>query len=42
MADTQVNDALLLISGASASGKSASFMDIKNPEGVMYLCTEAG
>ena len=38
----QVNDALLLISGASATGKSASFMDIENPEGVMYLCTEAG
>lgn len=39
---TTVNDFLLLISGASATGKSASLMNLKNPEGVIYLGTEAG
>lgn len=37
-----VNDHLVLIAGPSSVGKSASFMNLKNPEGVMYLCTEAG
>ena len=39
---TSVNDFLLLLSGESASGKSASLMNLKDPEGVLYLCTEAG
>lgn len=38
MAET--NDNLVLICGKSASGKSASLMNIKNPEGVMYLNCE--
>lgn len=38
----QINDHLVLIAGPSAVGKSASFMNLKNPEGVMYLGTEAG
>jgi len=37
-----INDNLILISGASKTGKSHSLAGIKNPEGVMYLCTEAG
>lgn len=37
-----VNDQLVLISGESGSGKSASLRNIPNPEGVLYLCTEAG
>ena len=39
---TAVNDFLVLISGESASGKSASLLNLENPEGVLYLCTEAG
>ena len=39
---TQVNDHLVLLGGKSATGKSASLMQIKNPEGVMYLNCEAG
>jgi len=35
------NDNLVLISGASGTGKSASLMNIKEPEGVMYLNCEA-
>jgi len=35
------NDDLVLISGASATGKSASLMNIANPEGVMYLNCES-
>lgn len=38
----QVNDKLVLISGKSASGKSASLRNIKNPGGVVYLNCEAG
>lgn len=38
MSDT--NDHLVLIAGKSATGKSASLMGIKNPEGVMYLNCE--
>lgn len=36
------NDHLILISGKSATGKSASLMNIDNPEGVMYLNCENG
>lgn len=35
------NDNLVLICGSSATGKSASLMDLKDPEGVAYLNTEA-
>lgn len=38
----QVNDHLLLICGKSATGKSASLMNLKNPEGVMYFNCESG
>lgn len=38
----QVNDHLVLLCGKSATGKSASLMGLKNPEGVMYLNCEAG
>ena len=38
----QINDHLVLVCGKSATGKSASLMGIKNPEGVMYLNCEAG
>lgn len=34
------NDNLVLIGGKSATGKSASLMNIKNPDGVMYLNCE--
>lgn len=37
-----VNDHLVLISGKSAAGKSASLMSLEKPEGVMYLNCEAG
>lgn len=37
-----VNDNLVLVVGKSATGKSASLMGLKNPEGVMYLNCEAG
>jgi len=36
------NDNLVLLSGKSATGKSASLMGMKNPEGVMYLNCESG
>jgi len=35
-----MNDNLVLICGKSSSGKSASLMGMKNPEGVMYLNCE--
>jgi hypothetical protein len=38
----QANDYLVLISGESGSGKSASLMQMTNPEGVLYLNCEAG
>lgn len=38
----KVNDNLVLVVGKSASGKSASLMQIEKPEGVMYLNCEAG
>ncbi len=37
-----INDHLVLVSGQSATGKSASLMNLANPEGVMYLNCEAG
>jgi hypothetical protein len=37
-----VNDKLILLGGKSASGKSASLMGLRSPEGVMYLNCEAG
>lgn len=40
MSDT--NDHLVLLCGKSATGKSASLMGLKNPEGVLYLNCEAG
>ena len=39
---TQVNDHLVLLCGKSATGKSASLMNLQKPEGVMYLNCEAG
>ena len=36
------NNHLVLISGKSSSGKSASLMAVDNPEGVMYLNCENG
>lgn len=41
-ATTEVNDQLVLISGFSGEGKSASLRNIKNQERWMYLNTEAG
>lgn len=38
----QVNDNLVLICGKSATGKSASLMNLKDPEGVAYANCEAG
>jgi hypothetical protein len=35
------NDNLVLISGASGTGKSTSLMGLKDPEGVMYLNCES-
>lgn len=37
-----MNDHLLLISGESATGKSASLKTLRNQEGVLYLNCEAG
>lgn len=37
-----VNDELVLFCGLSAAGKSASFMNLERPEGVMYFNCEAG
>ena len=36
------NNHLVLISGKSSSGKSASLLDMDNPEGIMYLNCENG
>jgi len=38
--ETSTNDNLVLISGKSATGKSASLMSIEAPQGVMYLNCE--
>jgi hypothetical protein len=40
--EVNINDQLALISGESASGKSASLRDLQDQEGVMYLNCEAG
>jgi len=37
-----INDHLVLVSGKSATGKSASLLNIQNPEGVIYLNCENG
>lgn len=37
-----VNDHLVLLVGKSATGKSASLMNLRDPEGVMYLNCESG
>lgn len=37
-----INDHLVLVSGKSATGKSAALIGLENPEGVMYLNCEAG
>lgn len=37
-----INDHLFLICGHSTSGKSTSFRNLQNPEGVMYLNCESG
>ena len=45
MSDTQnqqINDHLVLLGGKSATGKSASLMNLENPKGVLYLNCEAG
>jgi hypothetical protein len=39
---SQVNDHLVLLCGFSATGKSTSLMELKNPEGVLYLNCESG
>lgn len=35
-----MNNNLILVSGKSATGKSMCLRNLKDPEGVMYLCTE--
>jgi hypothetical protein len=42
MSEREQNDHLVLISGESATGKTASLKDLKNHEGVMYLNCESG
>lgn len=42
MTEQTVNDQLVLIAGASASGKSAALRDLRDQEGVIYLNCEAG
>ena len=37
-----INNHLVLVSGKSASGKSASLRALDNPEGVIYLNCENG
>lgn len=39
---SETNDHLVLLCGKSATGKSASLMGLRNPEGVLYLNCEAG
>lgn len=38
----ETNDHLVLLCGKSATGKSASLMNLADPEGVLYLNCEAG
>lgn len=40
--EVKVNDNLVLIGGKASSGKSGSLMNLKNPEGVLYLNCENG
>lgn len=40
--DIEINDQLILISGASSTGKSASLRKIRNQERWVYMGTEAG
>ena len=42
MSDSNQNDQLVLICGASATGKSASLRNIRNQERWLYMGTEAG
>ena len=37
-----INNSLMLIVGKSASGKSASLRNLKNPKGVVFLNCESG
>lgn len=37
-----INDNLVLLGGKSATGKTASLKDLRDPEGVIYLNAEAG
>jgi hypothetical protein len=37
---TLLNPNIILIGGKSATGKTFSLKDLKDPEGVLYLCTE--
>ncbi len=37
-----INDNLILLGGKSATGKSASLMNLRDPQGVIYLNCEAG
>ena len=39
---SDINDHLILICGFPSTGKSASLVNLRNPEGVVYLNTEAG
>lgn len=39
---SETNDHLILLCGKSATGKSASLMNLDNPQGVLYLNCEAG
>lgn len=42
MDTSKTNDHLILIEGRSATGKSASFMNLSNPERVAYINCENG
>lgn len=42
MSQKDYNDQLIMLGGKSATGKSASLMGLKNPEGVLYLNCESG
>lgn len=37
-----MNNNLVLVTGFTATGKSACLKDLANPQGVMYACTESG
>lgn len=38
----QQNDFMVLIGGESGAGKTTSLMNIRDPEGVLYLNCDAG